>query len=344
MLAAGLAVGLVAAVVIVRSSPEAVGTATVQVNSSPLPGDASNAEKVAQQLAPAVGTIVARQGQQNGLGSGFVIGHDSTHSYLVTNNHVVSASKDLHVIMPAGRNLAATVVGTDALDDLAVVSVPDAGLPVATWGPSSQLRVGQTVIAIGSPLGNEGSVTQGVVSALHRTISAGEQGGASAETLQDVLQTDASINRGNSGGPLADAGGRVVGVNVAIAGGASNIGFSIPSDLAQRVAQQLMARQKVDHPYIGILYLSNTDATEAGHGFDGPGVLVTDVKSDSPGAKAGFQKNDILVAVDGVPIDNGQTLGGLIQTKKVGAAVTFTVRRGSSTTTLSATLSERPGS
>jgi putative serine protease PepD len=344
MLAVGLAVGAVGTVIFTRGLGGGGHTATMLVNDSPARATTSgNAVSVAQQLGPAVGTIIVKAAGGNALGSGFVIAHDGNVSYLLTNNHVVTGATDLHVVMPGGRNLVATVVGTDSFDDLAVVSVPDGSLPVATFGPSSKLSVGQPVVAIGSPLGNEGSVTEGVISALHRTITAGSDIGGQTENLQDVLQTDASINRGNSGGPLADIDGRVIGVNVAIAGNSNNIGYSIPSDLAQQVAMSLIAHEKVQHPFLGVSYLTSIEAVEAGQGFDGPGVMVRDVSSGSPAAKAGFQKNDILQAVGGVKIDNGATLGGLIQQHKVGDSVDFTVKRGGNVIHLSAQLTDRPG-
>jgi putative serine protease PepD len=343
MLAVGLAVGAVGTVAFTRGMGGSSHTATLLVNDTPArQGGAGNAVSVAQQLGPAVGTIIAKAASASALGSGFVIGHDGSVSYLLTNNHVVTGATDLHVVMPGGRNLKAGIVGTDAFDDLAVVSVPDGSLPVATFGPSAKLVVGQAVVAIGSPLGNEGSVTEGVISALHRTITAGSDVGGQTENLQDVLQTDASINRGNSGGPLADTDGRVIGVNVAIAGNSSNIGYSIPSDLAQQVARALISHEKVPHPFLGVSYLTSIEAVEAGQGFDGPGVLIRDVSAGSPAAKAGFQKNDILVAVAGASIDNGATLGGLIQQHKVGDSVDFTVKRGGTTMHLSASLSDRP--
>jgi S1-C subfamily serine protease len=290
-----------------------------------------------------VGTIIARTGGTGAsLGSGFVITRSGNTSYLLTNNHVVTGSSDLHVAMPNGDAYSATLVGTDRLDDLAVVSVPNASLPMATFGDSSQLRVGQFVVAIGSPLGNQSSVTAGVISALHRTISASGENSTSSETLEDVLQTDASINPGNSGGPLADAGGRVVGVNVAIAGNSNNIGYSIPSNLARQVAGELIAHQKVQHPFLGIAYLDAIQAIENGQGFNGPGVLVTRVSQGTPAAQAGFQSGDILVAINGVNIDNGLTLGGLLQGKHDGESIRCTVRRGGQTLTLSPTLEERP--
>ena len=345
MLAAGLTIGAVGTAAFTHDTGNGGHTATLLVDDTPAKqGGSGNAESVAHQLGPAVGTIIAKEGGNSALGSGFVIAHDGSSSYLLTNNHVVAGASDLHVVMPGGRNLKASVVGTDPFDDLAVVSVPDNSLPVATFGRSTNLVVGQAVVAIGSPLGNEGSVTEGVISALHRTINAGSDLGGQSELLQDVLQTDASINRGNSGGPLADVAGHVVGVNVAIAGDASNIGYSIPADLAKNVAQELIQHEKVQHPFLGVSYYTSIEAVENGVGFDGPGVLVREVSSGSPAEKAGFQKNDILEAVDGTQIVNGETLGGLIQQHHVGDQVTFTVKRGGSTVKLTATLADRPSS
>jgi putative serine protease PepD len=344
MLLLGVLVGAGVMFGILHTTNVASSAVHIQVDTTPVQSSTNNAVSVAQQLGPAVGTIIARQASSGAsLGSGFVIGHGSNVSYLLTNNHVVTGSSDLHLLMPNGNSYTATLIGADSLDDLAVVSVPDAGLPMSTFGDSSQLHVGQAVIAIGSPLGNQGSVTTGVVSALHRTISAGSQGSTSSETLQDVLQTDAPINPGNSGGPLADVEARVIGVNVAIAGNASNIGYSIPANLAREVASELIAHQPVQHPFLGIGYRDAIAAIEGGQGFNGPGVLVTSVSPNTPAAQAGFQPNDILVAVEGVNIENGETLGGLIQTKHVGDHVHFTVKRGSQTLTLTATLVERPG-
>jgi len=351
MLAIGIAAGATATAVMGKNGNNGTTTTSVLVNDQPLSGGGGDAVQVASQLAPAVGTIISLnpgRSQGDALGSGFVISINGNTSYLLTNNHVVTGATDLHVLMPSGQNLKATVVGNDPFDDLAVVSVDAVvtdlkGQPVAAvFARSADLQVGQRVVAIGSPLGNQGSVTEGVISALHRTIQAGDSQGGASETLQDVLQTDASINPGNSGGPLADTDGRVVGVNVAIAGQGTNIGFSIPSDLAQSVAQSLIQHEKVHHPFLGVRYLDAIAATEAGRGFNGPGVLVTDVQDGSPAGGAGFKADDIITAVDGQPIDNGQTLGGLVQRHHVGDKVPFTVKRGSQTLTLSVTLVDRP--
>ena len=339
----GLIVGGGAAFGITKATTPTHGSVTINVDNTPVHVANNNASGVAQALVPAVGTVIARTGGTNAsLGSGFVIAHNGNVSYLVTNNHVVSGSNDLHLAMPNGDNYTATLVGADALDDLAVISVPSGSLPTASFGDSSQLQVGQPVVAIGSPLGNQSSVTAGVLSSLHRTITAGSEGSSQSETLQDVLQTDASINPGNSGGPLADVQGRIIGVNVAVAGSSNNIGYSIPANLAKRVAGWIIAGQPVQHPFLGIAYLDAIDAIEAGKGFNGAGVLVTQVTSGTPASSAGFKVNDILVAIDGVRLDNGQTLGGLIQEKNVGDKITCTVTRSGQTVTLTATLVERP--
>ena len=318
------------------------GVTEVQVNGSPVKAGTTTAVDVARHLAPAVGTIIATQSSSTALGSGFVIAHDTSVSYLVTNNHVVEGATTLHVVMPDGQQFTATLVGTDVLDDIAVVSVPSTSLPQATFGTSSGLSVGESVIAIGSPLGDQGSVTVGVISALHRTISASGEAGSASEMLEDVLQTDASINPGNSGGPLADSAGNVIGVNVATAGNANNIGYSIPADLARSVAETLIRHQKVQHPFLGVGYLDSIAAIRNNTPFNGAGVLVSKVSAGTPAARAGFRVNDILVAIDGISIDNGETLGGLIQDKKVGQTIRCTVRRGGSTITLTPTLEERP--
>lgn len=328
---------------VARATTSSGRSVTINIDNTPVHVPTTNASGVAQQLVPATGTVIARTGGTNAsLGSGVVMAHNGNVSYLLTNNHVITGSHDLHVAMPNGVNLNATLVGADVGDDLAVVSVPSGSLPLATFGDSSQLQVGQPVVAIGSPLGNQSSVTAGVLSSLHRTITASGDQSNQSETLEDVLQTDASINPGNSGGPLADVQSRVIGINVAIAGSSSNIGYSIPSNLARRVAQELIAGQKVQHPFLGIAYLDAIDAIEAGKGFNGPGVLVTQVTASTPASAAGFQVNDILVAIDNNNITNGQTLGGLIQEKNVGDKIACTVKRGSQTLTLTATLVERP--
>ena len=361
LLAVGLGAGAFAANLGSHGSSSNSGSAgstgskaNLAVNTATLPASAvGNAVAVAQALDPAVATIVVSTSVSNPFGgtrtgtaqgSGFVISSSGSTSYLLTNNHVVEGATGVQVILSSGRSLTGTVVGTDSLDDIAVVSVAAGDLPQVTFGRSAALKVGQSVVAIGSPLGNQNSVTSGVISALHRSITAGDQGGGSTENLSDVLQTDAAINPGNSGGPLADLAGRVIGVNVATSSGGSNVSFAIPSDEAQQVAQDLIAHRTVDHPYLGIAFLTPLDAAEQGHSFDGPGVLVTQVASGTPAAQAGLQVNDVITAIDGTTLDTSQSLGGLIAKHRAGDTVKLTVKRGSQSLTLSATLVQRPSS
>ena len=346
MLAVGIAGGAVLTEMFAKGDSNLnANTVVTTVDTGSLPASAQGAAvSVAERLSPAVGTIVNRANGHGAVGSGFVISHGGGLSYLITNNHVVASATSLTVVMPSGSTFTGTVVGTDAIDDLAVVSVPDpnASLTVAVFGKSSDLKVGQVVIAIGSPLAQQGAVTEGVISALHRQITAADVGGSNPETLLDVLQTDASINPGNSGGPLADTAGRVVGVNVANNQQGQGIGYSIPSDVAQRVANQLINHQQPKVPFIGVGTLDSVAAAENGQSFNGPGVLVTKVQAGSPAEQAQIHVNDIIVKLDGVTLDYGETIGGILQRHAAGDKVDAVLQRGSQTLTVTLTLAERP--
>jgi serine protease Do len=286
--------------------------------------------------------VLVTTGRGGATGSGFAIQHDGTASYLVTNNHVVEGASKVQVLMPDGRHFTATVQGTDAMRDVAVIKIQDGSVPLAAWGSSSSLRTGDPVVAIGSPLGNQGTVTSGIISAPHRTVSAGAGGGQAQETLPDVLQTDAAINPGNSGGPLADASGKVVGINTAASQGANNIGFAIPSDLARRIVDALIAGRKPGNPYLGVGYDTEDDAIRKGTNFSGYGVIVTNIIPSCPADKAGVRVGDTIEKVDGIDLNNGQTLGGVIQVHNPGDQVTLTLVRGNSTSDVRATLIDRP--
>ncbi|MBJ7610064.1 MAG: trypsin-like peptidase domain-containing protein [Candidatus Dormibacteraeota bacterium] len=344
----GLAGGLLGANLANRttsSSSHASTAPSLAVDPQPLAVTAQgDAAAVAAKLSPSVGTIVVASSGGSALGSGFVISNSGGTSYLLTNNHVVSGATSVEVVMPSDRTYTGTVVGADKFDDLAVVSIADGKLPVATFGDSDKLAAGQRVIAIGSPLGNVGSVTTGVISALHRTIQAGDQTSGTQETLQDVLQTDASINPGNSGGPLADSAGRVVGVNVAASGQGANIGFSIPSNIARRIATDLINHQPIVTPFIGVGYTDPVNAASKGEPYTQPGLRITTVAAGSPAAGAGVQVGDVLTSVDGRALTNGQTLGGIIQSHAVGDTLTLVVLRSNQSVTLHVTLAARPAS
>ena len=301
-----------------------------------------DAAHVASILLPAVGEILVTLPNSHAIGSGFVAAQQDGTSYMVTNNHVVESSVTVVVLMPDGRSFTAKVQGTDPIQDIAVLSIDDGTLPVATFGDSTKLVVGQPVVAIGSPYANESTVTSGIISALHRTITTNGANGVPSETLPDVLQTDAAINPGNSGGPLADADGNVVGVNTA--GGTPGIGFAIPSLIAKRIATDLIAGRKPGHPYIGVCFQDQSEILAAGHTMNGYGVLVTKAIAGTPAATAGLEANDVIEQVDGVALNNGQTLGGLIQLHSPGDKIQLTITRGANKLSIALTLGDRPSS
>ncbi|MDQ6691707.1 MAG: trypsin-like peptidase domain-containing protein [Candidatus Dormibacteraeota bacterium] len=305
-------------------------------------GSAFDPQHVADVLGPAVAIVIVKKGTATGEGSGFVIAHSGSQSYMVTNNHVIESGGRIQVLMLDGRHFVAQVKGADPLGDIAVLSIPDATLPIALFADSTRLRVGQQVVAIGSPLGNQGSVTSGIISALHRSITAGGSVSGPSERLADVLQTDAAINPGNSGGPLADADGRVVGVNTAVQSNASNVGFAIPSAVAKRIADALIAGRKPGHPFLGVSFADESEALAAGADFPGYGVLVREVVPNSAADKAGVKNNDVIQKMGGVELRNGQTLGGVLQLHEVGEHVKLTILRGGQTQELDCVLNDRP--
>jgi S1-C subfamily serine protease len=321
-------------------TPSSVVTIPV-ASPAPITSGGFDPARVVQVLGPAVAELIVTQtGGGGGIGSGFVISQQNGVSFLVTNNHVVANATKVIVLMPDGRHFTATVQGTDPIQDIAVVKVSDGSLPLAQFGDSTKLVVGQQVVAIGSPLGNQSTVTAGIISALHRTISA-STGGSASESLPDVMQTDAAINPGNSGGPLADASGNVIGVNTATSAAGQGIGYAIPSLIAKRIAQDLIAGRKPGHPYMGVCYQAEDAFLAGGTNLAGYGVLVTAALPGTPAAKAGLKSGDLIEKIEGVDLNNGQTLGGAIQPHAPGDTVELTVLRAGSTITVSLTLADR---
>ena len=238
----------------------------------------------------------------NSLGSGFVV--DPT-GIVITNNHVIEGADEIEVIFPDGTRLKAELKGTDKKTDLAVLQVkPDKPLPSVSWGDSSKLRVGDWVMAIGNPFGLGGTVTLGIVSAMNRNINAGP--------YDDFIQTDAAINRGNSGGPLFDMNGNVVGVNTAIispTGGSIGIGFSVPSDTARNVIDQLVKFGETRRGWLGVRIQNVTDdLAESLNLKDAKGALIADVTATSPAEKAGLQAGDVVVTLDGREMKDSRDL------------------------------------
>ncbi|HKA13095.1 MAG TPA: trypsin-like peptidase domain-containing protein [Candidatus Dormibacteraeota bacterium] len=321
--------------------------------SNPPPASTSgagfDATHAAQVLGPSVGLIIASGAGARGgnaEGSGFAFSSQGGTSYVLTNNHVISGASRVQVVMPDGRHFVSQVQGADPVNDVAVLKVSDS-LPVAQFADSTRLQVGQPVVAIGSPLGSQGfgSVTTGVISALHRTLNnVGGGAAGSSESLADVLQTDAAINPGNSGGPLGDTNGRVVGMNTAGSSSATGIGFAIPSAILQRVAQSLVQGKTPGHPYVGICTQPVEAALATNPNIKGYGVVVLKILPGTPAEKAGMESGDVIQKIDKTDLNNGQTLGGVLQLHSPGDTVKMTVLREGSTVDLSVTLTDRPSS
>ena len=261
-------------------------------------------------------------------GSGFVIDGDG---HIATNQHVVDGANSITVTFADGKKASAKVVGTDSSTDVAVIKVdaPKSELHPLQFADSNGVLVGDGVVAIGSPFGLEGTVTTGIVSALNRTIQAPNN-----FTINGAIQTDAAINHGNSGGPLLDADGHVIGINAQIesdSGGNDGVGFAIPSSIVQRVAQQLISSGKVAHAYLGV-QLSD------GNG----GAQVGQVVSGAPAADAGVRTGDVVTAIDGKTITGADALVTAVDGKKPGDTVTLKVRRGGSTSDIKVKLGTRP--
>jgi S1-C subfamily serine protease len=319
-------------------------------------GLASPAQAAADKLGPSVvniaisGTVqgpFGMQQQYSGEGSGVIYSADGM---ILTNNHVVTDDNGdpvskLEVTLATGEKLPATIVGRDPLTDLAVVKVSASSqLPVATF-VNDQPKVGEYAIAIGSPLGYENSVTLGIVSGLARSIE-GVQG-AEGVALVNLIQTDAPISPGNSGGALANASGEVMGINVAYlppgSTGAVNIGFAIPSVVATQVADEIIKTGKATHAYLGVSTQTVTSDLQQQFGLSrSSGILAADVTAGGPAAKAGIQQGDIITNVDGKDMVQSSDLLVAIRDKKPGDTVQVTVDRKGSTKVISVVLEERP--
>jgi serine protease Do len=240
----------------------------------------------------------------------------------LTNNHVVQGAVDIRVRLEDGRAFDAEVLGRDPLTDVALIRFKDKGenLPVASLGDSDAMRVGDWVVAIGNPFGLASSVSAGIISARARDIQAGP--------YDDFLQTDAAINPGNSGGPLFNMRGQVIGINTAIVGGGTGIGFAVPSNMAKALLPQL-EKGKIRRGWLGVGIQDLTP--ELAKAFNVPvskGALVTEVNEGTPARKAGLRQDDVIVAVDGQPMDSSRALGRAIGFKQPGASVALTVYRG----------------
>lgn len=281
----------------------------------------------------------SQQPVNESIGSGFIVTGDGL---IVTNKHVVSdTSATYQVITNDGKKYPVTKIYRDPLNDLSILKINALGLTPLPLGDSSNLELGQLVVAIGTPLGQfPNTVTSGIISGLGRGIAAGSPLGGSVEQLDNVIQTDAAISPGNSGGPLLDSAGRVIGINTAIAQGGQNIGFAIPVNVIKTLLQNFQAQgENFQQPFLGVRYTMVNSQDASANGIV-PGAYVADVVSGSPAEKAGIQAGDVITAFNGQKIQgtDSQQLTRLILQKKVGDTVTITLWRNGSSLSKQVTL------
>lgn len=315
----------------IAQAVEKVGPAVVRIDA---------ARKVAQGVPEAFNnplfrrffgsqTPVPQERVERGTGSGFILSPDGR---LMTNAHVVAGADTVKVTLKDGRVMEGKVVGSDPVTDVAVVKIDASDLPTVVLGKSENLIPGEWAIAIGNPLGLDNTVTAGIISAMGRSSS---QVGVPDKRVS-FIQTDAAINPGNSGGPLLNARGEVIGINTAIRAGAQGLGFAIPIETGERIANQLFTKGKVEHPFLGIQMITlspelkeqinkNSDA-----GFkvtQDKGVLIAQVINNSPAAVAGLQPGDVIQKIDGKPVENANDVQQQVEASEVGKVLQIQVNR-----------------
>jgi putative serine protease PepD len=318
---------------------------------------------IAARLLPSVVSVNVKGAQESDTGSGIVLRQDG---YILTNNHVVAAAANgkgsVSATFQDGSSTSARIVGTDSLDDLAVIKVAKSGLKPAVLGSDSDVKVGDPVLAVGSPLGLSGTVTSGIVSALNRPVVTSDDtqptnpfGGsgtpaATNPTVIDAIQTDAAINPGNSGGPLVNGSGEVIGINSAIAslgsdtlsGGSQSgnigVGFAIPIDEAKTVATELITTGKAVHPLLGVTLTDKASSS----GTDQ--AIVHSVSAGGPAAKAGLKAGDVITAINSTATAGDDAVIAAIRSHQPGQTISVTVQRGGSSHTVQVTLTQQSSS
>ena len=337
-LALGLAVGAGFGLTAGALSRDAIKPAwaqqytTLAQPAAALGAEEANVVRIARQVSPAVVSVAQQEG---GSGSGVIVRPDGV---VLTNAHVVGMSRTVRVGLADGRRVDGRVIGRDPALDVAVVRIDAANVPVAPIGDSDRLEVGQTAIAIGNPLGLERTVTTGVISAVNRSPR--------GISLDGLIQTDAAISPGNSGGPLLDSRGRVIGINTAVlrAPGAQGLGFAVPINLAQNVAEQILATGRVVRSFLGVEYRDvEPEMADQFRLTVREGIVVVSVQPSAPAERAGLERGDIITRVDDTPIKQGGDLRRVLRDRRPGDDVQITVvRLGGGTRTLSARLIETP--
>jgi len=350
-----LNIGLFAGWQLGRSSAATIDptTGTLQTGNAPatliptLSGNNIEAvqEAVIAKVKPAVVEVNVATSSGNQLGSGVVI---DRRGYIITNNHVIDGASTIQVVLSDGKQLPAQLVGTDPADDLAVLKItpPANGLIVATLGDSSKLLVGQDVLAIGNPLGITQTVTNGIISALGRTVSEDQTGA----TLPDTIQTDAPINPGNSGGALVDLQGNLIGIPTIGAidpefrTPANGVGFAIPSNRVKLVAEQIISTGKVTHTGraalgVQVINVDSNVAAQDNLSVD-HGALITSVTSNGAANQAGLRSGDVIIQIDNQPVNDTSSLSDALASKNPGDTVAVKIARGSQQLTINVTLGE----
>ena len=314
-----------------RATQAATATTAATAPTAQTPEEATTI-RVAREITPTVVSV----SQPGGSGSGVIVGRDGV---VITNAHVVQSARVVEVGLADGRTLRGQVLGLDPSIDIAVVRVQGQNLPAAPVGDSDRLEVGQAAIAIGNPLGLERTVTSGVVSAVNRNPR--------GIALDGLIQTDAAISPGNSGGPLVDSRGRVIGINTAVlaGAGASGLGFAVPINLANNVVQQVLATGRVTRAFVGIGY-GDIDP-EMARQFELPvreGIIVGRVEPNSPASRAGLRTQDIIVRANETQIRSGGDLRRLLRSLSPGDQVRFEILRPAGRTAVTVRLGEAPTS
>jgi putative serine protease PepD len=337
------------------------GLTTASGSPSALATSPKSLAGIAARLLPSVVSVNVKGAQESDTGSGIVLRSDG---YILTNNHVVAAASNgkgtVSTVFQNGSSAPARIVGTDALDDLAVIKVNKTGLKAAVLGSDSAVKVGDPVLAVGSPLGLSGTVTSGIVSALNRPVVTsddtqptnpfGGSGGsatASNPTVIDAIQTDAAINPGNSGGPLVNSAGEVIGVNSAIAslgsdtlsGGSQSgnigVGFAIPVDEAKTVATELITTGKAVHPLLGVTLQDKSSSDGTGQ------AVVHSVVPGGPAAKAGLKAGDVITGIDSTVTAGEDAVIAAIRSHQPGQSISVTYQRDGSSHTVRVTLTQQ---
>lgn len=312
---------------------------------------------VAKQVSPAVVSITTQtvqpgifgfgSTQGEAAGTGMILASDGL---ILTNNHVIAGSTSVTVFTSDGKQYKGTVVAANANSDYAFVRISAKNLPTVKLGDSSNVQVGEKVVAIGNALGQfQNTVTEGIISGKGRPVQASDSGGGTVESLTDLFQTDAAINEGNSGGPLVNLKGEVIGIDTAIAGNAQNIGFAIPINEVKNAIDSVKSKGTIEQPYLGVRYIPITsDFASANNLPVNNGAFVTGngnqlaVVPDSPADKAGVKDGDIITKIDGTALDDNHSLTGVVSQHKVGDTITLTILRDGKTITLKAKLEQAP--